>query len=151
MLNYAPRVTVLLALTLIQTIFATLCIFLSDTFEILLLNDIAIGMADGCLWSIGSIAIREYYGRKYFGRNFGLFTTIISIMAILAQICFGWMYKLVIPFDVQNDCYGKLCYRSTFILHSLMSLISTILFIMVFRNHSTFTFKGLYSLIWNNK
>lgn len=130
-----PRTTVLLILTIFQSIFVFLSIFFSDKFVMLLLTTIAIAMADGCLWCTSWVIMREYYGRKYYGRNFGFFTTVIATCVIGSQLILGWMYQQIIPNSDQINCYGKECFTWTFVIESIFSFISVVLFIGVYYNH----------------
>ena len=135
-IEHFPRTTPILVLNVIQTILLILSIFLSDNFTILLLTYITIGLADGCLWWTLATALREYYGMKYFARNFGVFSTIISVSAIGSNVLFGCMYQMAIPYENQKDCYGRECYIMIFTFNSVMSFISVVLYVGVYKNHS---------------
>lgn len=130
-----PRTMLVLLLTIFQTFFISLSIFLSDKFIILLLTTITIAMADGCLWCTSYIVIRENFGKTYFGRNIGFYTTVISTCIIGSQELLGWMYQQSIPEKNQISCYGKQCFTWTFVLYFIFSFISIFLFIGIYHNH----------------
>ena len=136
LIAYVPRITTVTALTCAQTIALSFCILFPDDFKTLLFAIVILGIAGGNLNCIGIISVREFYGTKYFGRNFGLIYTLLSIAAIGEQALFGEMYQSAIPYEEYNDCYGRQCVLWTYVLHFFLSFISSMLFGVVYLNHS---------------
>lgn len=136
LIAYVPRVTIVLGFTFIQAVFLTICIFFPDHFAVLLFLVIVVGMANGSLWCITPTITGEYYGIKYFGRNWGLILTATGLGAIVLQELYGWTYEMAIPFAGQNDCYGSKCFTWSFTMHAVLSFCSSLFYFGVYQNHS---------------
>lgn len=122
-----PRVAVLLVFNVVQTIGLTLGIFLSNEFVVIFLVNLIIGFSNGAVWCLTPTMISEFYGLKYFGRNWGTIMFGNAIGGLILQQAFGWLYDSSIGVKGQTDCYGLHCFRLSFTMAAVLSLSSCIL------------------------
>lgn len=122
-----PRVTVLLCFNILQTITLTLCIFFSDKFPVLIIALLVIGFANGAVWCLTPTMISEFYGLKFFGRNWGATIFGNAIGGTLVQLAYGWMYDNSIRIKGAQDCKaGVHCFEWSFTMASVLSLCACI-------------------------
>ncbi|XP_063409263.1 uncharacterized protein LOC134692704 [Mytilus trossulus] len=121
-----PRVVVLFGFNIMQTIFLTLSIFFSDKFAMILVVNLVIGFSNGALWCLTPTMISEFYGLKYFGRNWGSIMLGNAFGGLLLQQSFGWLYDSSIRFKGQTDCSGLHCFTLSFTLAAVLSFCSCI-------------------------
>lgn len=134
LLNRLPRVGVLMAFTILQSVFLIFCIFFPGHFATLLFLVIIIGMGNGALWCITPTMTSEYYGMKYFGRNWGFIMFISGLGGLAVQEVYGWIYEMAIPYKDDKDCYGTQCFTWSFIMATVLSFCSSLFYIGLFQN-----------------
>jgi MFS family permease len=61
-------------------------------------RSIIIGMGNGALWCLTPTMTSEYYGMKYFGRNWGFIMFISGLGGLAVQEVYGWIYEMAIPY-----------------------------------------------------
>ena len=96
-----------MAFTILQSVFLIFCIFFPGHFATLLFLVIIIGMGNGALWCLTPTMTSEYYGMKYFGRNWGFIMFISGLGGLAVQEVYGWIYEMAIPYKGDKDCYDK--------------------------------------------
>ncbi|CAC5410559.1 unnamed protein product [Mytilus coruscus] len=121
-----PRVVVLFGFNIMQTIFLALSIFFSDKFAMILVVNLVIGFSNGALWCLTPTMISEFYGLKYFGRNWGSIMLGNAFGGLLLQQAFGWLYDSSIRFKGKTDCTGLHCFTLSFTLAAVLSFCSCI-------------------------
>lgn len=109
-----PRAAYMLVTLIIETGALTLCIFASSNFYVLLFATISVGIAYGAVWSISATLCGEYFGLKYFGKNWGAFVLANGICSILLQQIFGAVYQAEIELPGETFCYGTGCFSWSF-------------------------------------
>ena len=126
LLKKIPRTAVLLIYNLIQTFVLTLCIFWGNQLALITTAVVVLGMANGAMWCLTPIILSEYFGLKYFGRNWGFFMLGNAVSGLALQEAYGWMYDSSIPFTGRTQCYGLNCFRWSFTTVAVLSLCSCI-------------------------
>ena len=122
-----PRAAVLLAFNVIQTVCLAISIFFSDKLGIFAIVNIVIGFANGALWCLTPTMISEFYGMKYFPRNWGAMMLGNAFGGLALSELFGWIYKSNITDPDSTDCYGLQCFTWSWIMAAALSLNSVIL------------------------
>ena len=126
LLKKMPRTAILLIYNIVQTIVLILCIFWGDNLVLITATVIVLGMANGAMWCLTPIILSEYFGLKYFGRNWGFFMLGNALSGIALQEAYGWMYDSSIPFSGRTQCYGLKCFRWSFATVAVLSLCSCV-------------------------
>ncbi|XP_045162684.2 uncharacterized protein LOC123527366 [Mercenaria mercenaria] len=121
-----PRIAVLFVFNIFQTIVMVICIFYSNHLSVLVLSLIGIGMPNGALWCLTPTMLSEFYGMKYFGRNWGTIMFGNAFGGLLFQRVYGWIYDSSIPYTGQTVCYGLHCFTWSFAMMAVLSLCSCI-------------------------
>ncbi|VDI02489.1 Hypothetical predicted protein [Mytilus galloprovincialis] len=122
-----PRVALLLIFNIVQTITLTLCIFFSDQFVMLVAALLVIGLANGAVWCLTPTMISEFYGLKYFGRNWGATIFGNAIGGFVVQQVYGWTYDNSIRIKGATDCKaGVHCFTWSFAMAAVLSLCACI-------------------------
>ncbi|KAL4221281.1 hypothetical protein ACF0H5_019544 [Mactra antiquata] len=121
-----PRIAVLFAFNIFQTIVMIICIFYSNHVSVLVLALIGIGMPNGALWCLTPTMLSEFYGMKYFGRNWGSIMFGNAIGGLVFQRIYGWIYDSSIGFTGQTVCYGIKCFTWSFTMLAVLSGCSCI-------------------------
>ncbi|OWF44832.1 probable transporter MCH1 [Mizuhopecten yessoensis] len=121
-----PRVGLLLLFNILQTIILTLCIFFSDKLAILVVALIGIGFSNGALWCLTPAMVSEFFGLKYFGRNWGSIIFGNAFGGLGIQQMFGALYDNSITVKGQSDCFGLHCFTWSFTVVAVLSLCSCI-------------------------
>lgn len=122
-----PRIAVLFAFNILQTIITAICIFYSNHLSVLVIALIGIGMPNGALWCLTPTMLSEFYGMKYFGRNWGMIMFGNAFGGLLFQRAYGWIYDSSIGYVGQTVCYGLKCFTWSFTMMAVLSLCSCIL------------------------
>ena len=121
-----PRIAVLFAFNIFQTIVLTICIFYSNHLSVLVVSLIGLGMPNGALWCLTPTMLSEFYGMKYFGRNWGTIMFGNAFGGLLFQRIYGWIYDNSIGYTGQTVCYGLHCFTWSFTMMTVLSFCSCI-------------------------
>lgn len=121
-----PRIAILFVFNIVQTLTLALCIFFSDEFSMLVVVVLIIGFSNGALWCLTPTMISEFYGLKYFGRNWGTIMLGNAFGGLLLQQTFGWIYDSSIQYKGEKDCYGLRCFTMSFAMAAVLSFCSCI-------------------------
>lgn len=121
-----PRIAVLFGFNIFQTVAMAICIFYSNYLSVLVIALIGIGMPNGALWCLTPTMLSEFYGMKYFGRNWGTIMFGNAFGGLLFQRVYGWIYDSSIPYTGQTVCYGLHCFTWSFTMMAVLSLCSCI-------------------------
>ena len=119
-----PRTAILFLYNLVQTIVLTLCIFWGNHLALITTTVIILGMANGAMWCLTPIILSEYFGLKYFGRNWGFFMLGNAISGLILQELYGWLYDSSIPYSHRTQCFGLNCFRWSFTIVAVLSFCS---------------------------
>ena len=126
-LHRVPRIGVVLVLNIPQTLFLGLSIFLSDNLIVFAATNLFTGFANGALWALMPAMVVEYFGPKYFSRNWGAILLGNAFSGLALSEIFGWIYKNNITDPDSFDCYGLHCFTWSFIMLTVLSVDSIIL------------------------
>ncbi|WAR14985.1 MCH1-like protein [Mya arenaria] len=126
LVHKVPRIAVLFAFNIFQTTVMTICIFWSNNLSVLVLALIGIGMPNGALWCLTPTMLSEFYGMKYFGRNWGMIMIGNAFGGLLFQRVFGWIYDSSIGFTGQTVCHGLKCFTWSFTMMAVLSACATL-------------------------
>jgi MFS family permease len=85
-----------------------------------------IGFSNGALWCLTPTMISEFYGLKYFGRNWGIVMLGNAFGGLFLQQAFGWIYDSNIQYKGETDCYGLRCFTMSFTMAAVLSFCSCI-------------------------
>ncbi|XP_060579682.1 uncharacterized protein LOC132736522 [Ruditapes philippinarum] len=121
-----PRIVVLFAFNIFQTIVLIICIFYSNNLSVLVISLIGLGMPNGALWCLTPTMLSEFYGMKYFGRNWGTIMFGNAFGGLLFQRIYGWIYDNSIEYTGQTVCYGLHCFTWSFTMMAVLSFCSCI-------------------------
>ncbi|XP_061188395.1 uncharacterized protein LOC133196539 [Saccostrea echinata] len=120
-----PRSGILFIITVIQTICLILSIFLLDKLIFFIIAVIFFGSSNGIYFSITPTMVSEFYGMKYFGRNYGFVLLGQAFCHLFMQQIFGTLYDL--NTDSRNNCFGLHCFMWSFIIFTVLSSCATVL------------------------
>ena len=126
LLKKIPRTAILFIYNLIQTLVLTCCIFFGNKLAVTTTTVIIVGMANGAMWCLTPVILSEYFGLKYFGRNWGLFMLGNAVSGLVLQEVYGRLYDSSIEFSGRTQCYGLKCFRWSFTTVAVLSLCSCI-------------------------
>ena len=126
--KYFPRLMYVIVMTFIQLILSLLNIFIGDNNILFILTMILVYMSNGCFWSIIPTVVSEYFGVRHFSRNWGFAVLVNSLLMFISLAAFGAFYNDATQVTNSNNCYGLKCFRNFYILASVMSTISCVLF-----------------------
>lgn len=124
-----PRAAIILGTTAVQTVILTLCIFKADSFAMLLLATLGVGIPNGATWCLTPVMTSELFGTRYFGRNWGTMMLGVAFGGLALQKIFGALYDMEITDPGSTDCYGLKCFRWSFLILAVLSLCSCILYV----------------------
>nr|KAG5708915.1 hypothetical protein BaRGS_009324 [Batillaria attramentaria] len=124
-----PRVVVILVTTLFQTGVLVLCIFKGDTYFVLMLALWLVGISNGATWCLTPVMTSEFFGMKFFGRNWGFMMIGVAFVGLAVQKVFGALYDNEIHEPGVTDCYGLHCFRWSFAVMAVLSLCSVLLYV----------------------
>ena len=125
-LHKVPRIAVLFCFNIFQTAVMVICVFWSDHLGVLVLAIIGIGMPNGALWCLTPTILSEFYGTKYFGRNWGTVICGNAFGGLLIQTVFGKIYDANIGYIGRKYCYGLKCFSWSFVMAAVLSLCATV-------------------------
>ena len=121
-----PRIAVLFCFNIFQTIVMVICVFWSNHLGVLVLALIGIGMPNGALWCLTPTILSEFYGTKYFGRNWGTVIFGNAFGGLLFQTVFGKIYDANIGYIGRKYCYGLKCFEWSFATAAVLSFCATL-------------------------
>jgi len=124
LVHKVPRMAVLFGFNILQTIVLVICIFFSNELSVLVIALVGISMPNGALWCLTPTMLSEFYGMKYFGRNWGMIMFGNAFGGLIMQRVFGWIYDSSIGFTGQTVCHGLHCYTWSFIMMAVLSACS---------------------------
>lgn len=130
-----PRVIILLLLNIVQTIAMIVLIFFSNSISILVIGVLAIGIANGANWCLTPTMLSEYFGMKYFGRNWGWTMIGNALGGFGIQQIFGVIYESNIHQQGVTDCFGLKCFTWSFIMAAVLSFCACIFNLGLFERH----------------
>ena len=110
----------------LQTMFFILSIFWGDTSSIFIGLVMSVYINSGFVFSIIATLYSEYFGTHHFMRNWGGVLLADSLVSLLVGVIVGFVYENAIR-DEGNECYGLVCFRSTFLLGSAMCVLAAFL------------------------
>ncbi|XP_076466799.1 uncharacterized protein LOC143298023 [Babylonia areolata] len=129
LVHRVPRVVLILVTTVVQTAVLTLCVFKGDTFPVLLIGTLGVGIPNGATWCLTPVMTSEFFGTRYFGRNWGFMMLGVAFMGLGLQKMFGALYDSEIQVTGSTDCYGLKCFRWTFVVLTGLSFCSCIFYV----------------------
>ena len=91
-----------------QTVALVFCIFKGDSFAMLLLATLGVGIPNGATWCLTPVMTSELFGTKYFGRNWGTMMLGVAFGGTALTKIFGSLYDYeisVIIFLIKNLCF----------------------------------------------
>lgn len=121
-----PRIAILFGFNIFQTIVMIVCIFWSNQLAVLVIALIGIGMPNGALWCLTPTMLSEFYGTKYFGRNWGTVICGNAFGGLLIQTVFGKTYDAAIGYVGRKYCYGLKCFTWSFTMAAVLSGCATL-------------------------
>ncbi|KAK7108421.1 uncharacterized protein [Littorina saxatilis] len=124
-----PRVAIVLFATAVQTAVLTLCVFKGDNFPVILVATLGVGIPNGATWCLTPVMTSEFFGTRYFGRNWGSMMLGVAFVGLAMTKTFGALYDDNIKVRGETDCFGIGCFRWSFVIMAVMSLCSCILYV----------------------
>ena len=131
--KYFPRLMYVILMTFMQLLLSLLSIFFGDNDILFIMTIVLVYMSNGCFWSIIPTIISEYFGMRHFSRNWGFEFFANSLLMFISLAIFGAFYEDAIQINNSSDCYRLKCFRNFYILASVMSAISFVLFCWLYR------------------
>ncbi|KAK3583809.1 hypothetical protein CHS0354_022855 [Potamilus streckersoni] len=119
-----PRVGILLPLNIVQTVIMIICIFHANNMAILVFALLSIGMANGGAWCLTPTITSEFFGLKYFSRNWGCMMFGSAVISLPVQKIYGWIYDSSITDTGSIYCYGQQCFTWSFLMAAVLSVCS---------------------------
>ena len=76
----------------------------------------------------------EFFGTRYFGRNWGSMMLGVAFGGLGLSKVFGALYDLEITTEGQTDCFGLHCFRWNFVILAVLSFCSCIFYVGLLQN-----------------
>lgn len=127
-----PRANICFLCLLPFLFVVTFSIWFMDSFTVMLLLCISLGLAGGSLWCLVPTIISERFGMKYFGVNWGCTLLASALIGVGLQRAFGALYDRLSAAETLM-CQGMDCFRYSFIVFSIFTICSMILIIIFCR------------------
>ncbi|KAL8600140.1 hypothetical protein ACOMHN_060092 [Nucella lapillus] len=124
-----PRAAIILLTTALQTGVLVLCVFKADTYTVLFIATLGVGIPNGATWCLTPVMTSEFFGTRYFGRNWGAMMIGVAFMGLGLQKMFGALYDAEITVPGSTDCLGLKCFQWTFVVLAGLSFCSCILYL----------------------
>ncbi|XP_041378076.1 probable transporter MCH1 [Gigantopelta aegis] len=124
-----PRPAVALIAMIFQTVSLTLCIFFGNYYSVLLVSVLFVGMPNGATWCLTPTMTSEFFGVKYFGRNWGFMMLGTAFGGLILQKIFGAIYEDRIRTPGVKDCLGLGCFRYSFVMVAGLSFCAVVLYV----------------------
>ncbi|XP_041378072.1 probable transporter MCH1 [Gigantopelta aegis] len=124
-----PRPAVALILMIFQTVSLTLCIFFGNYYSVLLVSLLCVVIPYGATSSLTPAMTSEFFGMRYFGRNWGFMMLGSSVGGMILQQIFGAIYDDRIRTPGLKDCYGLGCFRYSFLMVAGLSFCAVVLYV----------------------
>ncbi|KJE88425.1 hypothetical protein CAOG_00083 [Capsaspora owczarzaki ATCC 30864] len=103
-----------------------------STVDLLYLAAVLVGLADGGIFSQYAVLVRESFGAKHYGTNFGLATMAAGVGVFLFGPMSAALYDDKIVGD-GNNCYGESCYQTSFFISAGCCAFSLLLCVQMIR------------------
>ncbi|CAH1773488.1 unnamed protein product [Owenia fusiformis] len=127
LVNSVPRSVFLIVSNIVQTVILAICIFYGNTYTLLLIASIVVGWANGAVWCLSPTMLSEYFGVKYFARNWGWMMVGNGLGGFGLQKLFGIIYDSNINVaGGVTDCYGLRCFTWSYIMMAVLSFCSVV-------------------------
>ncbi|XP_064613378.1 uncharacterized protein LOC135477152 [Liolophura sinensis] len=111
-----PRAVLLLAFTVFQTVILAVCVFKANNFTVLVIATFGVGFPNGATWCLTPTMTSEFFGIKYFGRNWGWIMLGNAVGGLIVQKIFGAIYDSNIQEIGETDCFGQACFTWSFVV-----------------------------------
>ena len=128
-----PRITYHLIANIIVGTVWFVCIFWSNHLFILIILAIAVNICSAVTWTILPVILSEEYGMKNFGKNFSYMVLPACLVGLISQQIFAVFYRAATEQEHSHYCYGVHCFRWSFLLIAIFSVISAILNLLLCR------------------
>ena len=125
-MKYMSRLVYVFVGNSLQTLFVILSIFWGDAFSIFMGLVLSTYINNGFVFSVIPTLFSEYFDTHHFVRNWGAVLFIDSLLSLLLGVLVGIFYENAIP-DGGHECYGLACFRSTFLIGSVMGVLAAFL------------------------
>ncbi len=116
----------------VKTITFALFIFHGDHFSILCLASLAVYFSTPVEFMVAPIIILEYYGAKYYARNFGSILFVSTIITLILQALVGIIYEESTD-EYMYTCYGLGCFYLSSFLLLFLTFVALIFSIFVWK------------------
>ena len=130
-MRYTSRLTYLIVGVILQTIFFFISMEFGNNYYVFIITTLVLYSNNGQVWSIVPALISEYFGLLYFTRNWGLLLMVNALIALALGYIFAWFYEEAISND-STTCFGLKCFVNSYLLAACFSLVSVILFIVLY-------------------
>ncbi|XP_041378182.1 uncharacterized protein LOC121390433 isoform X2 [Gigantopelta aegis] len=124
-----PRPAVALIAIIFQTVSLTLCIFFGNYYSVLLVSLLCVVISFGVTWSLTAPMTSEFFGMRYFGRNWGFMMLGSAFFALILHKLFGAIYDDQIKTSGVKDCFGLGCFRYSFLMVAGLSFCAVVLYV----------------------
>ena len=138
LLRFLPRASYLAIVTVCQTVLLTACISKGDNMVVFITTTYVVYASNGVYYGLIPTLISEYFGMKYFSRNWGGLILVYALLgwAFLAE--FGYVYDHHIPDHDTTTCYGNHCFRESYVIAAATTFIGTLLvLVLMWRERNT--------------
>ncbi len=121
-----PRSVFLVVGDVIQTLLIAACISKGNNFALFVITTLVIYTNNGFCYGITPTLISEYFGMKYFSRNWGGLVLAYALLSWLFLAEYGYRYDNIRRID-QVSCYGHQCFQESYVIAATASFIGTLL------------------------
>ena len=115
--------------TSVQTLFLFTLIWGGSNMYLFAFTVFVLYSNNGLFWSIIPTLVSDYFGLRHFTRNLGLNLMVNAMVTVTWSWLFGWFYEENITNTTSTVCMGQHCFMQIYILVTLSSLISVVLFV----------------------
>lgn len=123
--NTLPRSAYISVGSLLQTILLFFCISYAKNAGLFVITILITYLCNALFFSLFPALLSELFGTKYFSRNWGSLILVFSLFSLGLLAMFGAVYDKNV--ESGQTCYGQKCFCYTFIISSILSLVSFIL------------------------
>ena len=136
-LTCCPRLLYLFILLVLQTLSLFLCIFVGDQTVVVIFTVLVQFVALGIFMVMLPMIMCDWYGVSHYASVWGAVMVLVGLGNMGMSNLMGALYDSETA-DGSNTCYGLKCFRITFIISTLLSVVSLMSLLVLYKRQIQF-------------
>ena len=132
-----PRLLYLIVTLVLQTSSVFLCIFAGDQIVVVIFTVLVQFVALGTFMVMTPIIMCDWYGVSHYASIWGAIMALVGLGNMGISSLMGALYDSETA-DGSNTCYGLKCFRITFIISTLLSVVSLMSLLVLYKRQIQF-------------